>query len=80
MVDLMASNGLDSKNDKILIDTKIYDENSQTWVRVAKTPRKSALTVQEAREVFSKSLSVSQDKKSSFITIATEHYSPYVAK
>jgi uncharacterized protein involved in exopolysaccharide biosynthesis len=80
MVDLMASNGWDLNTNKVLIDTEIYDVDSQVWVREAKAPRKSEPSVQEAHEEFSKLLSVSQDKESSFITIAIEHYSPYVAK
>jgi uncharacterized protein involved in exopolysaccharide biosynthesis len=80
MVDLMASNGWDSNNNKILIDTEIYDVASQVWVREAKAPRNSEPSVQEAHKEFSQLLSVSQDKESSFITIAIEHYSPYVAK
>jgi uncharacterized protein involved in exopolysaccharide biosynthesis len=80
MVDLMASNGWDSNNNEVLIDTEIYDVDSQVWIREAKAPRKSEPSVQEAHEEFSKLLSVSQDKESSFITIAVEHYSPYVAK
>lgn len=80
MVDLMASNGWDSNNNKILIDDEIYDADSQTWVREAKAPRKTEPSVQEAHKVFSQLLSVSQDKESSFITVAVEHYSPYVAK
>jgi len=80
MVDLMASNGWDSNTNKVLIDTEIYDVDSHVWVREAKAPRKSEPSVQEAHEEFSKLLSVSQDKESSFITIAIEHYSPYVAK
>jgi uncharacterized protein involved in exopolysaccharide biosynthesis len=80
MVDLMASNGWDSNNNEVLIDTEIYDVDSQVWIRKAKAPRKSEPSVQEAHKEFSKLLSVSQDKESSFITIAIEHYSPYVAK
>jgi uncharacterized protein involved in exopolysaccharide biosynthesis len=80
MVDLMASKGWDSNNNEIVIDTEIYDVDSKVWVREAKAPRKSKPSVQEAHEEFSKLLSVSQDKESSFITIAIEHYSPYVAK
>ena len=80
MVDLMASNGWDLYNNKVLIDTEIYDVDNQAWVREAKAPRKSEPSVQEAHEKFSQLLSVSQDKESSFITIAIEHYSPYVAK
>ncbi|MFT6992183.1 MAG: hypothetical protein ACJASL_004181 [Paraglaciecola sp.] len=80
MVDLMASNGWDLNNNKILIDTEIYDVDSQVWVREAKAPRKSEPSFQEAHKEFSKLLSVSQDKESSLITIAIEHYSPYVAK
>jgi len=80
MVDLMASNGWDSINNKILINAKIYDVDSQTWLRDAKGQRKSEPSVQEAYKAFSELLSVSQDKETSFITIAIVHYSPYVAK
>jgi uncharacterized protein involved in exopolysaccharide biosynthesis len=80
MVDLMASNGWDSNNNEVLIDAEIYDVDSQVWVREAKAPRKSEPSVQEAHGKFSQLLSVSQDKESSLITIAIEHYSPYVAK
>lgn len=79
-VDLMASNGWDLNNNKVLIDTEIYNADSQTWVREAEAPRKSEPSVQEAHEEFSKLLFISQDKESSFITIAIEHYSPHVAK
>ncbi|MBF7072218.1 LPS O-antigen length regulator [Glaciecola sp. MH2013] len=80
MVDLMASNGWDSNNNEILIDPEIYDVASQAWVREAKAPRKSEPSVQEAYKEFRQLLFVSQDKESSFITIAIEHHSPYVAK
>nr|WP_297347965.1 Wzz/FepE/Etk N-terminal domain-containing protein [uncultured Glaciecola sp.] len=80
MVDLMASNGWDSNTNKVLIDTETYNVDSQAWVREAKAPRKSEPSVQEAHKAFSSLLSVSQDKESSFITIAIEHYSPHVAK
>lgn len=80
MIDLMASNGWDSFSNKILIDTDIYDEANQTWVRESKPPRLSKPSVQEAHEEFTKLLFVSQDKETSFITISIEHYSPYVAQ
>jgi uncharacterized protein involved in exopolysaccharide biosynthesis len=80
MVDLMASTGWDSNNNEVLIDTEIYDVDSQVWIREAKAPRKSEPSVQEAHKEFTQLLSVSQDKESSFITITIEHYSPHVAK
>jgi uncharacterized protein involved in exopolysaccharide biosynthesis len=80
MVDLMASKDWNSSNNQILIDSEIFDVESQMWVREAKGPRKSEPSVQEAHEEFNKLLTVSQDKESSFITIAIEHYSPFVAK
>lgn len=80
IVNLMASYGWDSNNNKTLIDAEIYDATNQEWVRKANAPRKSEPSVQEAHKEFSKLLFVSQDKESGFITIAIEHYSPYVAK
>jgi hypothetical protein len=69
MVDLITSDGWDSINNQIRIDTEMYDVDSHTWVRVSKAPRKSEPSVQEAHQVFSKLLAVSQDKELGIIRL-----------
>ena len=43
-------------------------------------PRKVIPSSQEAYDVFIEKLSISQDKRSRFVTVAVEHYSPTIAK
>lgn len=79
-IPLIAANGWDAKAGNLEIDDDVYDENAAKWVRDAKPPRTIIPSAQEAYEIFSDSLSVSQDKKTGLVTVAIEHYSPQVAK
>jgi uncharacterized protein involved in exopolysaccharide biosynthesis len=78
--DLMAAKGWDPIHNKVIIDESIYDNSQNKWMREIDPPREAEPSVQEAYAEFSKLLTISQDKDSGFVTIAIEHYSPYVAK
>lgn len=76
---LMAVDKWHGGNNILEFDTNVYDVDTGEWVREAVAPRKSVPSVQEAHEVFKQLLSISRDKDSSFVTLAIEHQSPYVA-
>jgi len=81
LVPLMAADGWDATNDTIEIDNDIYDVDTQAWVRDVSAPLKPKPSDIEAYEFFMEDvLSVSQDKKSSLVTIGMEFYSPSLAK
>ncbi|MCH8136868.1 MAG: LPS O-antigen length regulator [Proteobacteria bacterium] len=81
LVPLMAATGWDLETGELKIDSDIYDVSAKKWVRDVKPPRKTIPSLQEAYKVFSEGiLSVDQDKKTGFVTIAVEHYSPAIAK
>ena len=62
-------------------DKNIYDTNSNTWVRDYSYPRQQIPSAQESFEVFKEEhLSLSENKKSGFITLSIKHQSPFVAK
>ena len=80
LVPLMAAEEWDAESGELKIDPRVYDLATDKWVRDGRTPRKAPPSLQEAHKVFMENLLVSQDKKSGFVRIAVEHYSPIVAK
>ena len=81
LVPLMAATGWDLETGELKIDSDIYDVSAKKWVRDVRPPRKTIPSLQEAYKVFGEGvLSVVQDKKTGFVTITIEHYSPVVAK
>ena len=84
LVPLMAAEDWDAESGELKIDPRVYDLATDRWMRDVKPwwppPRKTTPSLQEAHKVFMGILSVSQDNKSGFVSIAVEHYSPTVAK
>jgi uncharacterized protein involved in exopolysaccharide biosynthesis len=81
LVPLMAVSGWDSQTGELEIDDRLYDTETDTWLRRANPPRGAAPSMQEAYEFFIDDvIEVSQDAKTEFITISVKHRSPFVAK
>lgn len=78
--DLMAVKSWNPKTNIVAYDESIYDTSSNTWVRDYSYPRQQIPSAQESYEVFKQHVSLSEDKKSGFITLSMKHQSPYVAK
>ena len=79
--DLMAVKSWDYKTNTLAFDNSIYKIDSNTWVRDYSYPQQQIPSAQESFEVFStEHLSLSEDKKSGFITLSIKHQSPFIAK
>jgi hypothetical protein len=79
--DLMAAKSWNSKTNIVAFDESIYDTSSNTWIRDYSYPQQQIPSAQESFEIFKTAhLSLSDDKKSGFITISIKHQSPFVAK
>ena len=78
--DLMAVKSWNSKTNTLAFDESIYDTKSNTWIRDFSHPQQQIPSSQESYEVFKQHLSLSDNKKSGFITISIKHQSPFVAK
>lgn len=76
LVPIMAANGWDMANNKLLINEKVYDEKSKKWVRTVKAPFKAKPSLQEAHKAFLKLLDVEQDPSTKFYNLSIEYYSP----
>ena len=81
LIDLMAVKSWNPKTNILNFDDSIYDTNSNTWVRDFSYPQQQIPSPQESFEVFkTKHLSLSEDKKSGFVSLSIKHQSPFVAK
>lgn len=79
--DLMAVKSWNPETNTLVHDEKIYDMKSKAWVRDYSYPQQQIPSPQESYDIFKEQhLSLSEDKKSGFITLSIKHQSPFVAK
>jgi hypothetical protein len=79
--DLMAFKSWNSKTNTAAFDETIYDTSSNSWIRDFTYPKQQIPSAQESFRVFkTQHLSLSEDKKSGFITLVVKHQSPFIAK
>ena len=80
-VAVYAAQGWNRSENKLEIDTSIYDETENQWlIEDEYTGEPRAPTSWELYESFKERLSVSQDKTSGMITVSLEYYSPVLAQ
>ena len=79
--DLMAVKSWNSETNSLAYDESIYDYENNAWVRDFSYPKKQIPSAQESYKIFNeRHLSLSEDNKSGFISLAIKHQSPFVAK
>jgi uncharacterized protein involved in exopolysaccharide biosynthesis len=79
LVPLMASNGWDKDTNMLLINPKAYDQTNNKWV--TKNPNKEAKpSMQQAVKKFREIAAAKLDKKSGYVTVHVDSYSPQIAK
>jgi len=79
--DLMAVKSWNSETNALVFDESIFNTKTNTWIRDYSYPQQQIPTAQESFIVFkTEHLSLSEDKKSGFITLAIKHQSPLIAK
>ena len=81
LVPLMATKAWSREKNELEIDPEMYDVDEGRWIRKVRAPRAAVPSAQESYRKFkSEALSASQNKKTGFITVSIEHYSPTIAK
>lgn len=78
--DLMAIEKWSPQSNKIIYDDEIYDEKNDVWVRSVSFPFISKPSPQEAYKQYRKIMNISQDSKTSFVSLSINHQSPYIAQ
>lgn len=79
-VPLMAATGWDRATNTLLINSNVYDVNSEKWVRKVEAPFEPKPSKMEAYEEFKKIFSVNEDKQTGMVKLSIEFYSPSMAK
>jgi len=64
----------------IIYDDTIFNSEKNIWTRKVNYPFKPIPSEQEAYRIFLKQLSVSEEKKTGFVTITINHKSPHIAE
>tara|TARA_B110000305_G_scaffold163384_1_gene180711 strand:+ start:426 stop:1352 length:927 start_codon:yes stop_codon:yes gene_type:complete len=77
---IMASKKWDSSKNSLIYDERLYDNLNKKWVRNFSYPQKAVPSSQEAFKFYKEIVSISEDSKTSFITISIDHHSPVIAK
>lgn len=79
-VPIMAAKGWDRASDALIVDEKIYNEETKVWVREAAEPFKAKPSTLETIEQFKTLFSINQDKITGIINLNVEYLSPILAK
>jgi LPS O-antigen subunit length determinant protein (WzzB/FepE family) len=72
---LLAVDGWNAGNNILKYDDTIFDISKKTWAKNSKAP-----SSQEAYIAYQDIFKISQDSKTSFVSISIEHHSPHIAK
>lgn len=78
--DIIAVKKWLEKENKIIYKKSIYNSDTGQWVRKVSFPKTKIPSEQEAYKIYKDILTISKDKKTSFVSISIEHKSPYIAK
>ena len=78
---LMAVKKWNQASNTLTYDASAFNSESGQWVRKVKPPTSTIPSSQEAyKKQYQAIMSVSEDKKTSFVTLSVEHESPFIAQ
>ena len=77
---LMAVKKWDQASNTLTYDASDFNSESGQWVRKVKPPTLTIPSPQQAYKQYQAIMSVSEDKKTSFVTLSVEHQSPVIAQ
>lgn len=78
--DLMAVKTWNPQSNEIFYIDEIYNADNDKWIRSVSFPRTPKPSSQEAYKEYKKMMNISQDSKTSFISISIKHQSPFIAE
>jgi len=77
---LMAVKKWNQASNTLTYDEGAFNSESGQWLREASPPKSNIPSSQKAYKQYQAIMSVSQDKKTSFVTLSVEHESPVIAQ
>jgi uncharacterized protein involved in exopolysaccharide biosynthesis len=79
LVPLMAADGWNLDSGTLSYNDKLYDVSTDKWLRQVKAPLAPKPSLLEAHAKFMTMISVEQEKKTKFVRLSLEFYSPHLA-
>jgi uncharacterized protein involved in exopolysaccharide biosynthesis len=79
-VPVMAAEGWNRSDNRLLLDDDIFAQETQQWVREVVPPFSVKPSLLETFNDFIKLLNVSQDQTTGMVTLSISYYSPFLAK
>jgi len=80
IVPLMAAKGWDSKNNKLIYNDKIFNEQNMEWIQKKDTPQQYQPSKQDIINSFKKIITIEKDEQTALVTISIKYFSPYWAQ
>lgn len=80
LVPLIAAKGWEPSSGKLIIDPELYNSEQKKWVRKSKAPFKTIPSAWEGYMKFLEVIAISQNDKTSMISITIDYYSPVLAQ
>ena len=80
LVPIMAAENWDIATDTLIMNSELFDQANNQWIRKVKAPKKPEPSLWEAYTVFSDLLNVTQDKTTAMVTVELEYFSPVMAQ
>ena len=77
---LMAVKKWNQASNTLTYDASAFNSESRQWLRKVKPPTSTIPSSQKAYKQYQAIMSVSEDKKTSFVTLSVEHKSPVIAQ
>ena len=77
---LLAVKKWNQVSNTLAYDASVFNSESRQWVRKAKPPSPIIPSSQEAYEKYKAIMSISEDSKTSFVTLSVKHESPVIAQ
>ena len=78
--DLMAVKRWNPEKNNLIYSSSIYDDKNKKWSKEFLSPRLNTPSKQKAFQKYQDILTISEDRKTSFVTISLKHKSPLIAK
>jgi LPS O-antigen subunit length determinant protein (WzzB/FepE family) len=79
-VALIAAVGWDQETNSLIIDQKIYNTATDTWVREVQAPLNTIPSLFEIHKKFINLIDISEEPNSDLFRLSVQHYSPFIAK
>lgn len=78
--DLFAVEDWNQSNNTLSYDPKIFNSKLNQWTREVELPKLKKPSNQEAYAIYNEIMEISENSKTSFVSLSVKHHSPFIAE